>query len=100
MCKVGQNHTFIGIYGIFGREITIHTVVYGVCVRFWPTLGMCKVESWPVPYIYGILLQGSHQIYGHIRRIYIWFGSTLGVCRVQPFFVVEEMVVETCTVVP
>jgi len=24
--------------GIFGREITIHTVVNGVYVRFWPTL--------------------------------------------------------------
>ena len=38
--RVGQNHTFIGIrciYGIFGREITIHTVLYGVYIRFWPT---------------------------------------------------------------
>ena len=26
------------IYGIFGKEITIHTVIYGVYVRFWPTL--------------------------------------------------------------
>ena len=25
------------IYGIFGMEITIHTVIYGVCIRFWPT---------------------------------------------------------------
>ena len=25
-------------YGIFGREITIHTVLYGVSIRFWPTL--------------------------------------------------------------
>jgi len=35
---VGQNHTFIGIYniiiGIFGREITTHTVIYGVYIRF------------------------------------------------------------------
>jgi hypothetical protein len=30
--KVGQNHTFIGIYGIFGRDTTIHTVIYGVCM--------------------------------------------------------------------
>jgi hypothetical protein len=39
--------TFIGlartiyirfIYGIFGREITKYTVIYGVYVRFWPTL--------------------------------------------------------------
>ena len=25
-------------YGIFNREITIHTVIYGANVRFWPTL--------------------------------------------------------------
>jgi len=25
-------------YGIFGREITIHTVIYGVYIRFWLTL--------------------------------------------------------------
>ena len=28
------------IYGIFGREITKYTVIYGVYVRFWPTLHM------------------------------------------------------------
>jgi len=38
MTRVGQNHTFIGIYGIFSREITIHTVIYGVYIWFWPTL--------------------------------------------------------------
>jgi hypothetical protein len=27
------------IYGIFGREITKLTVIYGVYIRFWPTLG-------------------------------------------------------------
>jgi hypothetical protein len=26
------------IYGIFGREITEYTVIYGVYNRFWPTL--------------------------------------------------------------
>jgi len=26
------------IYGIFGREITKYTVIYGVHIRFWPTL--------------------------------------------------------------
>jgi hypothetical protein len=26
------------IYGVFGREITKYTVVYGVYIRFWPTL--------------------------------------------------------------
>ena len=46
ICRVGLNHTFIGIYGVLygisGREITIHTVIYGVYIRFWPTLQMCK----------------------------------------------------------
>jgi hypothetical protein len=26
------------IYGIFGREITIHTVIYSGDIKFWPTL--------------------------------------------------------------
>ena len=28
----------VGIYGNFGREITKYTVIYGVYIRFWPTL--------------------------------------------------------------
>ena len=28
------------IHGIFGREITRYTVIYGVYIRFWPTLHM------------------------------------------------------------
>jgi hypothetical protein len=30
-------------YGTYGREITIHTVIYGVYIRFWPTLRMCYI---------------------------------------------------------
>ena len=42
-----QRHTYVGlartiyircIYSIFGREIIKYTVIYGVCIRFWPTL--------------------------------------------------------------
>jgi hypothetical protein len=29
-------------YGIFGREITKYTVIYGVYVQFWPTLAVIK----------------------------------------------------------
>ena len=29
------------IHGIFGREMTKYTVIYGAYVRFWPTLHMC-----------------------------------------------------------
>jgi hypothetical protein len=25
-------------YGIFSKEITVHTVLYGVYIRLWPTL--------------------------------------------------------------
>jgi hypothetical protein len=28
------------VYGIFGREITKYTTIYGVFIRFWPTLTM------------------------------------------------------------
>jgi len=32
-------HTYIQyMYGTFGRDITIHTVIYIVHTRFWPTL--------------------------------------------------------------
>ena len=39
--RVGQNHrhTYIYlVYGVIGRKITIHMVIYGVYIRFWPTL--------------------------------------------------------------
>jgi len=41
MFRIGQNHIYIRfIYGIFGRESTKYTVIYGVYIRFWPTLHM------------------------------------------------------------
>jgi hypothetical protein len=33
------------IYGVFGREIIKHAVIYGVCIRFWPTLHI-QEEVW------------------------------------------------------
>ena len=37
--RVGQIHIYIlCIYGIFGREITKYTVIYGIYIRFWQTL--------------------------------------------------------------
>jgi len=32
-------------YGIFGREITKYTVIYGVYIRSWPTLRMCMCTN-------------------------------------------------------
>ena len=29
------------MYGVFGREINKYTVIYGVYIRFWPTLVTC-----------------------------------------------------------
>ena len=34
------------IYGIFSREITIHTAMYGADIRFWPTLCMSCLVQW------------------------------------------------------
>ena len=44
MHRVGQNRIYT-VYiryfcGIFGREITKYTVIYGVYIRFWPTLNI------------------------------------------------------------
>jgi hypothetical protein len=51
------------VYGIFGREITIYTVIYGVYIRFWPTLHIYAVNK-------RCFWQGNHQVYGHIRCVY------------------------------
>jgi len=43
VCRVGQNHIYKRcVYGVFGREITKSTALYGVFIRFWPTLEGCK----------------------------------------------------------
>jgi hypothetical protein len=39
------------MYGILGREIIKYTVIYGAYIRFWPTLCMCRILSWKVPWI-------------------------------------------------
>jgi len=33
------------LYGIFEREITIHTVIYGVYIRFWPSLSIPGLQA-------------------------------------------------------
>ena len=47
ICRVGQNHTYIRIYSAYGYYtfswgFTIRTVIYGVCTRLWPILGICR----------------------------------------------------------
>ena len=34
------------IYGIFGREFIKYTVIYGVYIRFWPTLRFSYMRTW------------------------------------------------------
>jgi hypothetical protein len=50
ICRVGQKHLNTVFYGIFGREIAKYTVIYGVYIRFWPTLAVCvnlhKAAGW------------------------------------------------------
>ena len=33
------------IYGNFSRDFVKYTVIYGVYIRFWPTLYMCIVQG-------------------------------------------------------
>jgi len=43
-CKVGQNHTFIRIYGVhtvFLTGTSPYIRSYTVYIRFWPTLEKC-----------------------------------------------------------
>jgi len=44
------------INGIFGREITTYTVIYGVYIRFWPTLYVHHIIK---PYIIRNFLAGK-----------------------------------------
>jgi hypothetical protein len=50
MYTCGSSQPYVGlartiyircIHGVFGREITKYTVIYGVYIRFWPTLTIC-----------------------------------------------------------
>jgi len=43
--RVGQNHKYIRcIHGVFGREITNRTDIYGVYTQLWPNLHSRKHE--------------------------------------------------------
>jgi hypothetical protein len=38
LCGLARTIYIRCVYGDFGREVTKFTVVYGVYIRFWPTL--------------------------------------------------------------
>ena len=42
------------IYGNFGREITKYTVIYGVYIRFWPTLAIHHHAYSPFLFLFNI----------------------------------------------
>jgi hypothetical protein len=82
----GGAHIFVGlartiyiqcVYGIFGREITKYTVIYGVFIifiRFWPTLHICRVG----PTVHGISLHFIYTVFSYVRS-----GPTLYVCSIR-----------------
>jgi hypothetical protein len=81
------------INGIFGREITKYTVIYGVYIRFWPTLcttlstrvyndasRLCRVGQ---NHIYMVYIQYFWQgitKYTVVHGVYIRFWPTLRLC--------------------
>jgi hypothetical protein len=67
--RVGQNHIYTVYIRYFGREITKYSVIYGVNIRFWPTLlkierGVCRVghnhNHNHIQYIYGVFWQANY----------------------------------------
>jgi hypothetical protein len=83
ICRVGQNHTFIGIYGVHTvflarkspRSNTVQ--IYGSDQPYLLFICMCRAGQ---NHIYTVYIQyfwlGNHQIYG----VYIRFWPTLFVC--------------------
>jgi hypothetical protein len=66
-------------YGIFGREITKYTVIYGVYIRFWPTLNIRgTTPQGAPPQKYRI-----YAVYIYIYYIYIWSWPTLDLKDLQ-----------------
>jgi len=33
------------IYDIYSKEITMHMVIYGADIRFWPTINISKMDD-------------------------------------------------------
>ena len=56
------------IYGTFGRKISKYTVIYGVYIRFWPTLPIRPHFSWPVNVDNGGSIDAHNQL--HLKAPY------------------------------
>ena len=67
------HHTYIQcIYGIFSREITIHTFIYGVHIRFWTTRLIFLLLQVPQLLVSRVSLKRIH-VYTHHIWPYIWW---------------------------
>jgi len=62
---------FIDIYGVYtvflGRKITIQTVIYGVYIRFWPSLRIWNAYSNPTMFMEAMVARGA--------RHFVWNNS-------------------------
>jgi hypothetical protein len=74
--RVGQNHKYLYIctnlrctYGNFSREITGHMVIYGVYIRFWPTLSIFLQQA---PFYVFSMHIAVHTIMGSYCRGMWW----------------------------
>ena len=87
---------YIGcIYNNLGREITKYTVIYGVYIRFWPTLHICQICT-DCLYVFlarTIYTRCTYGIFGlEITKytvyiyVYIRFWPTLFTCRLLQGF--------------
>ena len=45
-------------YGIFGREFTNYTVIYGLYIRFWPTLPVYNLQNMGAPTLSNLQIMG------------------------------------------
>ena len=69
------------IYGIFGREITKYTVIYGVYIWFWPTLHIYT----PHMTVYLVISLPEYRTY----TVYIGFWLTVKIrCSPEVIFMV------------
>ena len=70
-------------HGILSREITIHTVIYGADIRFWPTLYMIHDQWWHIierRHLWGALARSSSNcmlISFHLLLLFSFFHVAL-----------------------
>jgi len=74
MRRVGQNHTYIRIYGVYVVMLAgniLHTVIHGVYIRCWPTLYMSLPYFKFHPPPCDMLRVGQNHTYIRIYSVYV-----------------------------